>query len=417
MTLTSYPDQHSLPLTAAEREIRKLIETRGEIPFADFMEIALYHPDGYYSRRGRQGAQGDYYTSPIAHPAFGALIAVQLHAMWKTLNRASPFWVIEAGSGNSVLASDLLKFAASRFRDFSKSVRYVTIDRAITANPGQTARLLSCIRASGLPFKGVVGCILSNELVDAFPVHRFEIANGQPQEILVTLDSDNRFTERIVPPSIPLIAQRIAALNRKLPDGFRSEVNPRIRPWMTNVAECLESGYVLTIDYGYEAAELYSDERSGGTFQSYYRHTDAHSPYQRVGRQDMTAHVDFTALIEEGRAAGLRPVFLTNQAEFLHSLGFNEMEMSVRESDWDREKKSANLSAMRDLVNPNGLGRFKVLVQEKNTGIRRSSDLLPAAEDLRDLRSPPPSTRHLPMTRAAPTFELKRLWPSDADPC
>ena len=129
---------------------------------------------------------------------------------------------------------------------------------------------------------------------------------------------------------------------------------------MSAVANSLERGYVLTIDYGYESAELYSDDRSRGTLQSYYRHTDGHSPYQRVGRQDMTAHVDFTALIEEGRSADLRPVFLTTQAEFLHSLGFGEMQMSVRSLGWDREEKSANLSAMRDLVNPTGLGRFKV---------------------------------------------------------
>ena len=179
----------------------------------------------------------------------------------------------------------------------------------------------------------------------------------------------------------------------------------------------MERGYVLTIDYGYEAADLYSDDRSKGTLQSYYRHTDGHSPYQRVGRQDMTAHVDFTALIEEGRAAGLRPVFLTTQGEFLHSLGYDQMEMSVQKSNWDREEKEASSSAMRDLVNPNGLGKFKVLVQEKNTGIRSSSELLPEAEDLRDLRPPPISSHHLQRKHAASTFELKRLWPSDADPC
>ena len=412
------PDQLlRFPPTGAEREIRRLIETRDEIPFADFMEIALYHPDGYYSRQGRQGAQGDYYTSPIAHPAFGALICVQLQTMWKTLGRPSPFWVIEAGAGDGVLTSDLLTFAASRFRDFSKSIRYVTVDRAITSNSRETGQLMSTVRGTGLPFKGVTGCILSNELIDAFPVHRFEIADGRPREIFVTLDSDNRFTERIGPPPTPLIAERIAALDTKLPDGFRGEVNAGIGPWMASVADSLDRGYVLTIDYGYEAAELYSNERSRGTLQSYYRHTDGHSPYQRVGRQDMTAHVDFTALIEEGRAVGLRPVFLTTQAEFLHSLSFNDMEMSVRESDCDREEKSANLSAIRDLVNPNGLGRFRVLVQEKTTGIRRSSDLLPKAEDLRDLRSPPLSTRHLQRKAIASSFELKRLWPSDADPC
>ena len=381
------------------------------------MEVALYHPDGYYSRRGRQEAQGDYYTSPVAHPAFGALICVQLHKMWKTLGRPSPFWVVEAGAGDNTLASDTLDFAASRFHDFASSIRYVTIDRAVAVNIRETRQLLSCVRGSGLPFKGAVGCVLSNELIDAFPVHRFEISNGRPREIFVTLHSKGHFTERIGKPTTPLIAERVAALDRKLPDGFQGEVNTGIRPWMTEVVDSLERGYVLTIDYGYEAAELYSDDRNRGTLQSYYRHTDGHSPYQRVGRQDMTAHVDFTALIEEGRATGLHPVFLTTQGEFLHSLGFNQMEMSAQKSNWDREEKTVNLPAMRDLVNPNGLGRFRVLVQEKNTGIRRSSDLLPEAEDFRDLRPPPMSSRHLQRTAAASTFELKRLWPSDADPC
>ena len=406
-TLTLHSDQH--PPTGAEREIRKLIETRGEIPFSEFMEIALYHPDGYYSRQGRQGARGDYYTSPIGHPAFGALIAVQLHAMWKTLGRPSPFWVIDAGAGNGVLASDVLTFANSRFRDFSKSVRYVTLDRAITTSLHETGQRPSSTRGTGLPFKDVVGCVLSNELIDAFPVHRFEIADGRPQEILVTLDTDGNFIEVIGAPTTPLIAERIAALDMKLYDGFRGEVNLGIGPWMDEVADSLDRGYLLTIDYGYEAAELYSDDRRRGTLQSYYLHTDGHSPYQRIGRQDMTAHVDFTALIDRGLAVGLRPVFLTTQAEFLHSLGFNEMEKSVRQSNRDREEKSANLSAMRDLVNPNGLGRFKVLVQEKNTGIRRSSDLLPEAEDLRNLRSPSTSARHLPRKDAASSFEMNHL--------
>ncbi len=415
MTFTPLPDQR--PPTASEREIRRLIEEQGEIPFSEFMETALYHPDGYYSKLGRHGAEGDYYTSPIAHTAFGALIAVQLNAMWKTLGRPSTFWIIEAGAGNNILAADILSFAASRFTDFSKSIRYVTIDRAIPTNRLETRQPLCSIRGTGLPFKGVVGCVLSNELIDAFPVHRFEISDGRPREIFVTLDQDGNFTETLGPPTTPLIAERIAALDRNLPSGFRGEVNPGIGPWLSEVSQTLDRGYALTIDYGCESNELYSADRSGGTLQSYYLHTDGHSPYQRVGRQDMTAHADFTALIEEGQAVGLRPVFLTTQAELLRSLGFNEMEKSVIMSNWDREEKSANLSAMRDLVNANGLGRFKVLVQEKNSGIRRSSDLLPEVEDLRDLRPPPLSARHLPRTAAASTFDMKRLWPIEPDPC
>ena len=187
------------PPTGAECEIRRIVETHGDISFADFMEVALYHPDGYYSRRGRQEAQGDYYTSPVAHPAFGALICVQLHKMWKTLGRPSPFWVVEAGAGDNTLASDTLDFAASRFHDFANSIRYVTIDRALAVNIRETRQLLSCVRGSGLPFKGAVGCVLSNELIDAFPVHRFEISNGRPREIFVTLDSKGNFIEVLGP--------------------------------------------------------------------------------------------------------------------------------------------------------------------------------------------------------------------------
>ena len=160
-------------------------------------------------------------------------------------------------------------------------------------------------------------------------------------------------------------------------------------------ASALDRGYVLTIDYGYEADELYADSRSRGTLQTYYKHVDGSSPYQRVGRQDMTVHVDFSALISEGLSAALRPVFLTTQAEFLASLGFDAMFASLRGCDIERAAKTANLRAMSELVKPDGLGRFRVLAQEKNSGIRRSADLLPRPERLAGLQAPLMTANHL----------------------
>ena len=382
-------------MTGAEREIRSRISRSGAIAFAEFMGLALYHPDGYYPGGARIGARGDYFTSPILHPSFGALIAVQLEAMWDTLGRPSPFWIVEPGAGDGQLAADILAFAHSRMSEFARALRYIEIDRAPGVPYSERESHASRLRSDGLPLGGMTGCILSNELFDAFPVHRFRILDGQVQELYVSLDSDDRFREEYGPPSTPRIADRLARLPRRLPDGFRGEVNLGLERWTRDAASALDRGYVLTIDYGYEADELYSDSRSRGTLQTYYKHVDGSSPYQRVGRQDMTAHVDFSALISEGLSAALRPVFLTTQAEFLASLGFDAMFASLRGSDIERAAKTANLRAMSELVNPDGLGGFRVLVQEKKSGIRRSADLLPRPERLAGLQASLMTANHL----------------------
>ena len=385
----------SAGMNAAESEIRQRISRRGAITFAEFMELVLYHPEGYYSADPRIGARGDYFTSPSLHPAFGALLAVQLKTMWNTLDRPSPFWVVEPGAGGGQLATDIQSFANAHMPEFARAIHYIQVDRSARIPPTDVGPHTTYLQASGLPLAGMSGCILSNELFDAFPVHRFRIADGQVQEMYISLGSEGRFREEYCPPSNPRIADRLSTLPRQLPDGFRGEVNLGIGDWMNNASSSLDRGYVLTIDYGYEADELYSDARSRGTFQTYYKHVDGSSPYQRVGRQDMTTHVDFSALIAEGLNAGLRPVFLTTQAEFLQSLGFDAMVASISERKIDRHTKTANLRAMSELVKPDGLGKFRVLVQEKNSGIRRSSDLLPNPEHLTGLRTPLMTAHHL----------------------
>ena len=381
-------------MTPAERQIRAKIAQTGAITFAEFMRTALYHPGGYYPNRNPIGAGGDYFTSPAAHPAFGALISVQLRQMWTTLGSPNPFYAIECGAGDGILANDITAYAQLQFPAFARALKYIAIDRAppsthsreggnperratTTRDSQNTSSKFAQIQSQTIPLRGITGCILSNELLDAFPVHRFQIARGRTQEILVTLDSDGNFAELLSEPTTPLIEERIANAGRALPNGFRGEVNPEIETWTAAASAALERGYVLTIDYGYEASELYSDARRHGTIQTYYRHTDASSPYQRIGRQDLTAHTDFTALIQSGIAAGLAPVFLTAQAEFLHSLGIRQIAQTIRASNQDRIARTTNLQNLTRLIDPNGLGKFQVLVQHKSTPITHSTDLIP----------------------------------------
>ena len=393
--------------TGAEREIRRRIAVCGAITFAEFMEVALYHPGGYYASRGPIGAGGDYFTSPAAHPAFGALVCVQLRTMWQTLGQPDPFWVIEAGAGDGVLAADIVQYAGQQFPQFSEAIRYTAVDRTFPKDTSRTGDGVERVRSTGLPFSGVVGCVLSNELIDAMPVHRFVLADGRPREVYVGLDSEGRFVEMLEDPSTMLLPERVASIGRELPEGFRGEVNAGVQPWVAAVAEGLERGFVLTIDYGYEVEELYLDARSRGTLQTYYQHTDSGSPYQRVGRQDITAHVDFSALIDEGQAAGLRPVFLTTQGEFLQSLGYARMEVPLRKSDLERRDQLSNSRAMRRLVEPDGLGKFKVLVQDKDSGISRASDLVPSAESIAGLIAPFPTKFHLPTESSGQTTSFE----------
>ncbi len=343
------------------------------------MELALYHPvDGYYAGE-RIGAEGDYYTSSIAHPAFGALICIQLHAMWEALGGPSPFHAVEVGAGTGLLARDVVEFSRHLPDGFREALRYVAVDRTPPArldSGGSRYDGVDWATCSGLPFEGLVGCVVSNELVDSFPVHRFEIEEGAVREVYVTL-VDDTFAEMLDEPSTPLLAQRVSELN--FIEGFRGEVNPGIGPWAAEVARALDRGFVLTIDYGYEAAELYSSKRPRGTLKTYSRHTQGADPYRSVGRQDLTAHVDFSAVVAEGDAAGLRPLVLQSQSAFLRSLGLDGWLHRLHAEGLPQREHDANMMAMRDLVRSDGLGAFKVLVQEKGAGVGDPARLSPDA--------------------------------------
>ena len=380
-----------------EAEIRGRIESNGPITFAEFMEVALYHPNGgYYTRDRQDQAHRDYYTSPSAHPAFSALLAVHLDTMWKALDCPDPFHVVEMGAGSGLMARDITEYARQHLAALANAMNYLTVDKA-----------------SDEPPRGVVGCVLSNELIDAFPVHRFEIENGVLVELFVDVDAGGRLHSVPGEPSTPALAQRLDRLGLELPNGTRGEINLRIGEWARRVSQTIERGFVVTIDYGHESKELYSLERSRGTLQTYYKHTSGSSPYQWIGRQDITAHVDFTTVIEEGRRAGLGPLCLMTQAEYLSRLGLKVWTDRLRERDMSPREVRVNATALRGLVDPDGLGGFKVLIQGKGTGMGDVERLFPSQERVEQLPMPLLRTDHVPLYEGGYPSEM---WEFEAFP-
>lgn len=363
--------------SGSESEIRARIARRGRITFAEFMRIALYHPDGgYYTRGGAVGAEGDYYTSPTAHPAFGALLAIQLQGMWDVLNRPARFDVVEMGAGSGRLATDITEYAASLKSGFAEAVRYVAVDRSpqIPADPRAPASF-DRVQSDGVPMDGVEGCFISNELVDAFPVHRF-LVDDDILELYVT-ERDGKLAEIPGEPSTPELARRLGRLPHSLPPGHCGEVNPGIGPWMKEVGEALKRGFVVTIDYGDVDLDLYSPKRMSGTLQTYRGHSPGAGPFAQIGLQDITSHADFSSIAYEGREHGIETIGLMTQAEYLGRLGMGSWIRAARTLPLAQHEIQANTMAMRNLVDTSGLGSFKVLVQEKGTGVGDVEAIMP----------------------------------------
>ena len=354
---------------SAESEVRRRIQELGKITFAEFIEIALYWPQGgYYSGREPVGAQGDYYTSPAVHPAFGALLAVQLFQMWREMGSPAVFTVLELGAGNGLLCRDITSYAKEMPRGFAAALRYLCLDRrspeTLEAGTTGTGRILS----DGLPFKGLEGCILSNEYLDAFAVHQVNMTSNGLKEVYVGLEGDD-LVEVTGELSDPALARRFTDLGAVLVEGQTAEVNLSLDEWAQDVSAALEHGFVLTIDYGRLASELYSMElRPRGTLTTFHRHTQTDAPLQRIGRQDMTAQVDFTTVMQAGRRAGLETLGFSTQGRFLSNLGLPHLRRHLTGLDLPRSQIAANNTGMLDLARPGGLGDFKVLVQGKNAG-------------------------------------------------
>jgi len=353
---------------ALKEVIIERIQREGGITFRDFMEMVLYDPRlGYYCSSGEKiGRAGDYLTSPEVSHIFGGLLGRQLQGMWETMGNPARFQVVEVGAGNGTLCVDLLIWAKRTRPDFFAAVDYTIIElsTALAARQKDTieAGALSDVVdwAETLP-DAIEGCIVSNELLDAMPVHRVVMHEGRLLEIFVTCDGVD-LKEELRDPSTPEIAAYFGELGLLPGDGCRAEVNLDASRWMHKATAALRRGFILTFDYGYEAAELYAPWRADGTLLCFYRHNPSANPYVRIGRQDMTSHLDFTSLRRAGTEAGMRTLGLLSQSEFLTNLGIAE---TLSEIEGDLENYHARRRAVVELIDPAALGRIKVLAQTR----------------------------------------------------
>ena len=404
---------------SAKSEIKRRIRKFGKITVAEFMEIALYWPHGgYYTDREAVGAQGDYYTSPVVHPAFGSLLAVQLFQMWEEMGGPKPFTVLELGAGNGLLCRDIITYAKEMPGNFASAIRYICLDRrkpeTWEARLPHTGRVL----ANGLPFKQLEGCILSNEYLDAFPVHQIIMTKDGLKEVYIALERDG-LVEIISELSEPGLAKRFKDLEISLVEGQVAEVNLSLDTWSQDVAAALKRGFVLTIDYGHIARRLYdSNVRFRGTLVTYHSHIQTDTPLSMIGSQDITAQVDFTSISKSGEQAGLNSLGLVTQREFLSNLGLATLQRRLSRQNLSPRQMLANQAGILDLVKPGGLGDFKMLFQEKNVGapklwgVEHSEKVASLANSL---SVPLLTDRHLALLDGR-SFgedpELETFWPS-----
>ncbi|MEH2375745.1 class I SAM-dependent methyltransferase [Nostoc sp.] len=370
------------------------------ITFAQFMDMVLYHPEhGYYSsdavKIGFQG--GDFFTSPNLCADFGELLAEQFFQMWEILGKPVPFSLVEMGAGQGLLALHILKYHQLRYPDFFTALEYIIVEKSPTLREEQQERLqdlpVRWCNLEDIPPNAIAGCFFSNELVDAFPVHQFILETGELREIYVTIQppsleakeesfsptrggeglgerSNFVFVEVTGQPSTPQLAEYLDLLQINFaqsayPDGYRSEINLAVLDWLSIVADRLQRGYVLTIDYGYPASRYYNPRRSQGTLQCYYHHRFHDNPYINIGRQDITAHVDFTALSRWGERCSLEKVGFIQQGLFLMALGLGDRIATLSNQQQPLSEFLQRRDALHQLIDPTGLGGFGVLVQSK----------------------------------------------------
>lgn len=380
------------------------------ITFKTFMELALYHPQhGYYTANAAQlGFQGDFVTSAHLSSDFGELLAEQFVQMWHHLNRPNPFQLVEMGPGQGMLAEAVLTYLQRQHPTCLAALQYTLIETSPALRAAQQSRLqpwqhqtqsgeplLRWCALQDLASDSVTGCLFANELVDAFPVHQVTLTEAGLQELYVTtaeVPSESSVWQWVAGPlSHPALADYLAQAGVTLahppyPIGYTTEVNLAAIDWLAAIARILHQGYVLTIDYGYDAERYYSPARSQGTLQCYYQHAYHNDPLINVGQQDITAHVDFTTLEQQGQRYSLQTLGNTPQALFLMALGLGDRLQALAANS----NEGANINALiqrrevlHQLISPMGLGKFTVLAQGKG--------LADAAQPLKGFTVPPMS--------------------------
>jgi SAM-dependent MidA family methyltransferase len=328
------------------------------------MEMCLYFPElGYYtSVSDKIGKNGDYFTSPTFSPVFGELIGKQLEEMWNVLEQ-KPFTIVEYGAGTGALCAAILGYLKNNQKLYNE-LHYCIIEKSLVMREKQKIHLNEKVSwyDSIKSIPEINGCVLSNELVDNFSVHQVVMKN-ELMEVFV--DYNNGFIELLEPAKKELI-DYMTELKVDLTNEFRTEINLEAIKWIKEIAEYLKKGYVLTIDYGYPSFELYNEYRGYGTLMCYNKHKTNNKPYHNIGAQDITSHVNFSALCLWGFKNGLQYSGFTDQSRFLSALGFKDhiKTKEIPGQDYFNFKNETNLT--QTLIKEMG-SKFKVLIQHKNT--------------------------------------------------
>ncbi len=388
-------------------EIRK----NGKMPFAEFMRLALYHPQfGYYnSGAERIGRFGDYYTSPAVHKIFGQLIAKQLEEMWRIIG-GGRFTLVEIGSNSGWLCHDIVREIRNEYPEFYDNFQYIIVEsnpnsrsrlqrllnQTYLAGKTPTVRSSACVAPDregdaanmtektqwhtyspdGFSFNEIQGCFLSNEFIDALPVHRVRVKNMLLKEIYVDYNG-SRFFEVEDGISTHALQEHLATCPLELREGREYVVNPGVSGWLRHASERLRKGFVITIDYGDVMDNAYYEANNVTTPRCFYKHTVNYDYYARIGKQDITADVNFTHVMDAGRMAGLEVTGFARQSRYLIALGILE---KLQNGTWDTHSA---LKA-KNLIHPEVMGDiFKVLIQHKNIetpqlkGLRRLNSIAP----------------------------------------
>jgi len=376
-------------MTTLEQRIIDRINKEGPITFEAFMDMALYHPGlGYYAcpQTTTIGRDGDFYTSPHLHPVFGAMIGKQLMEMWIIMERPSCFHAVEIGAGVGYLCKDIFDYLLKPSEDpattqdksgFLNSLNYVIVEpydhfqerqkgllKKISENPPAPQHFISWTRSLN-DLGDIIGCIFSNELLDAFPVHLVEMDNGL-KEVYITYNN-GKFEERLDDISTTDLAHYINQQQIELPPGYRTEINLQIKIWLEQINKALSRGFLLTIDYGYTAREYYSIDRTKGTLLCYHKHLFNENPYQHIGEQDITSHVNYTSLKKWGEEFGLKTLGYCPQGTFLVAAGIDEIITELYSSSPDYYSQ---ISKIKGLIVPHGMGEsHSFMIQYKGEGL------------------------------------------------
>jgi SAM-dependent MidA family methyltransferase len=345
------------------------IRERGPIPFSRYMELCLYHTEfGYYSRNAEQfGKAGDFFTSSDVHAVFGRLLTRQFEEMWRVLGCSEQIEILELGPGRGLLAQDVLDWSQKKFPEFFRALRYLLVERSPALCKRLEATLgvhfatgkamlvdeLSSWR-SGLPV-----IVFANEFFDALPV---EILSAQGA--LGIGERDERLAENWVPAS-PAELEFMDRYSVRPDPGERIEVPLAAQRAMTDIASLVQRGFVLAIDYGYTQQEQLAG-RHRGTLAAFRQHSETSNPYEAPGEQDLTAHVNFTALADAAAQQGMTVERVVSQSQFLLGIGEKtQFSDAFEECRLPQERAKVGLQ-LKHLITPEGMGEtFHVLLASK----------------------------------------------------